>query len=153
MDILALDLSSRTGWARSRDFEAPRHGVWRLDGGLGRRCSALASALEDELAFAPDLMILEAPLPAQAQGSTDTARAQFGLAAIAEMIAHERGVKCEEAASYEVRKRVMGSARQDKDAVVAWCRAQGWTPRDHNDADALALLRYRHILARSKVMA
>ena len=153
MDILALDLSSRTGWARSKGFDAPRHGVWRLDGDLGRRCSALAAALEDELAFPPDLVIVEAPLPAQAQGSTDTARNQFGLAAVAEMICHERGVTCEEASAIDVRRLVMGKAKMDKAGVMAWCRAQGWAPRDDNAADALALLRYRHTLDRSRVMA
>ena len=32
--VLALDLSTRTGWAYSHDFQAPAHGVWVLMGGI-----------------------------------------------------------------------------------------------------------------------
>lgn len=154
--VLALDLSTRVGWAVGRDFEAPAHGVWVLPrmADLGACFSALAASLEDAIAvMRPDTVIMEAPLPPQAQTAMNTARLQFGLAAVTEMICHEREVPCEEAAAYEVRKLVMGKARVEKDAVVAWCRAQGWSPAEHNDADAMALLRYRHTLFRSRVMA
>lgn len=155
--MLALDLSTRTGWALGRDQEAPRHGVWELsphDNSLGARFSALAASLEDALAvMAPDLVVMEAPLPPQAQTAMYTARLQFGLAAVSEMICSERSVSIEEARADEVRSLVMGRARPGKEAIVAWCRTQGWSPAEDNDADALALLRYRHLLFRSRVTA
>lgn len=154
--VLALDLARRVGWACGADYETPVSGVWVLPphGDLGARCSALAASLEDAIAvMSPDLVILEAPLPPQAQTAMNSARLQFGLAAVAEMISVERGVPCEEAPAWEVRKLVLGKARVEKEAVVAWCRAQGWRPADHNEADSLVLLRYRHLLSRSRVTA
>jgi Holliday junction resolvasome RuvABC endonuclease subunit len=153
--ILATDLSTRVGWAVGRDFEPPRHGVWMLRGpGLGSRCSSLAACLEDAIeVFRPHVVIMEAPLPPQAQTAAVTARLQFGLAAVCEMICHECEVRCEEAAAYEVRRLILGRARAEKAAVVAWCREQGLEPADDNAADALCLLRYRHVLGRARVTA
>lgn len=156
MNILALDLSTRTGWAVGEDYASPRHGVWVLPSmvNLGACTSALAASLEDAIAvFKPALVIMEAPLPPQAQTAMNTARLQFGLAAVTEMICHERNVPCEEARADEVRLRLMGRARVDKETVIAWCREQQWRPAESNDADALALLRYRHVLARTRVTA
>lgn len=154
--ILALDLSTRTGWALGRDYESPIHGVWVLPrmSDLGACLSALAGQLEDAIqVFHPDLVIMEAPLPPQAQTAASTARLLLGLAGVTEMICQEQGVPCEEERADTVRKVVMGSARQDKAAIIAWCRAQTWRPAEDNDADALVLLRYRQILSRSRVTA
>jgi hypothetical protein len=155
--VLALDLSTRAGWAFGCDFSPPRHGVWALPqetGGIGKRMSAFAAALEDAIAvMAPDLIVAEAPLPPQAQTAMASARIQFGLAAVCEMIAHERTVPCEEASAWEVRRLVFGKARVPKETVIAWCRERGLSPVDDNDADALALLHYRHLLFRTRVMA
>jgi crossover junction endodeoxyribonuclease RuvC len=156
MLVLALDLSTRCGWALGRDQETPRHGVWELpvSPALGPRLSALAASLEDALAIlAPDHVCMEAPLPPQAQTAMHTARLQFGLAAVCEMVCHEQGVPLDEAAPHEVRKLIFNRARVDKQEVVIWCRARGLSPAEHNDADALALLHYRHVLFRSRVMA
>ena len=145
--ILALDLSSRTGWAVGRSGEVPGHGVWLLPAatlGLGGAFSALASSLEDALRlFVPGLIIMEAPLPPQAQTAMHSARLQFGLAAITEMLAHEWGVPCEEARATEVRRLVLGKGIATKAEVIAWCREQGLSPAEDNDADALVLLEYR----------
>lgn len=155
--VLALDLSTKCGWAVGRDFEAPRYGTWILPtehGGIGKRMSAFAASLEDAIqVMQPELVIVEAPLPPQAQTAMASARIQFGLAAVAEMIALEQSVECEEARADDVRKLVFGRSRLPKEQIVQWCRDQGWSPPDDNAADALALLRYRHILARSTVMA
>lgn len=154
--VLALDLSTRTGWAYGHVGERPDHGVWVLPKttDLGARCSALAASLEDAIkVMAPDRVCLEAPLPPQAQTAMASARLQFGLAAVAEMVCHEQGVLCDEARAFEVRKLVFGKARVDKSVVISWCHQQGWQPADDNAADALALLRYRHLLARMRVTA
>ena len=154
--ILALDLSTRAGWAYGHDFAAPAHGVWALGkmAELGRCLSCLAGEMEDAIrVMQPKLVIMEAPLPPQAQTAASTARLQFGLAAVCEMVCYEQGVECEEERAAQVRKLVLGRGRPDKDAIVAWCRDQGWSPAEHNDADALVLLRCGHTLGRSRVMA
>jgi Holliday junction resolvasome RuvABC endonuclease subunit len=155
--ILALDLSTKVGFAVARDFDAPVYGTWILPkehGGIGKRMSSFAASLEDAIqVHRPELVILEAPLPPQAQTAMASARIQFGLAAVGEMICHEQAVECEEARADDVRRLVLGTARPGKDRIVAWCREQGWAPPDDNAADALALLRYRHTLGRTRVMA
>jgi Holliday junction resolvasome RuvABC endonuclease subunit len=155
--VCALDLSLRVGFAVGRDFEKPICGVWKLGedtADLGRCFSCLAQSLEDAIAVhQPDLVIMESPLPPQAQTAMVSARLQFGLAAVTEMICFERGVPCEEERADVARKRVMGHGHPKKDQIVDWCRSQGWSPPDHNAADSLVLLRYRHILSRTRVTA
>jgi len=145
MRCLALDLSTRVGWGFGTQSTKPVYGTWVLgDGGLGRRCSCLANEMEGAIQlFKPDLIILEAPLPAQRQASTHVARIQFGLAAVAEMMAHEWNVRCEEERAEKVRAALFGKARVEKDKVMSWARSQGWSPPTHDAADALALLVYR----------
>lgn len=163
--VLALDLSLRTGWAIGRPNEKPRWGVWELgrpdQDGDGRRFSCLASSLEDAFAaFDPDEVIYEAPISRQ----QTSARLLIGLGAVVEMICSERSIRyCEEHVG-TVRKEVIGrggfratedasASMQAKAAVAAWCTSQGWRVTDDNSADALVLLRYRHVLARSRVTA
>lgn len=156
--VLALDLSARTGWAYGHDHEAPAaHGVWKLGdtSSLGARASLLAGGLQDAIMLLqPRLVILEAPLPLPAQNHMTSARSQLGLAVVAEMVCHEQAVPAEEASAQDARKLVLGKSRGwDKDAILAWCKREGWAPVDHNDADAMVLLRYRLILGRMRVMA
>jgi hypothetical protein len=154
--VLALDLSTHTGWALGRDFEKPRHGVWELGrmSNLGRCFSCLAAQLEGIISLErPDKLIFEAPLPQQKRDTQQLARLLIGLAAVTEMIAYEQGIQPTEQFPNEVRKAVFGTAAVDKTYIVNWCRGQGWQPVDDNDADALVLLRYQHTLDRSRVMA
>lgn len=154
--ILALDLSTKTGWALGRPFERPMHGVWELGkmSNLGRVFSCLAAKLEDAIAVhQPDACIFEAPLPQQKRDTQQIARLLIGLAAVAEMIAFEREIPIAEQFPGEVRKLVLGTAAVDKTYIVNWCRGQGWNPADDNDSDALVLLRYQHTLDRSRIMA
>lgn len=154
--ILALDLSTHTGWALGRPFEQPQHGVWELGkmSNLGRCFSCLAAKLEDAISVhQPDACIIEAPLPQQDRDSQQLARLLIGLAAVAEMIAFERETPITEQFPKEVRKLVFGTASVDKTYIVNWCRGQGWPVVNDNDADALVLLRYQHTLDRSRIMA
>lgn len=154
--VLALDLSLRTGWAYGHDHAAPVHGVWVLGktADLGAVFSGLAGELQDAIAvLAPSVVLMEAPLPPQAQTAAISARLQFGLAAVTEMICHEAGVPCEEERAQTVRKLVLGHSRVEKQDIMDWCGAEGYRPAEHNDGDALVLLRYRHIIGRSRVMA
>lgn len=155
--ILALDLSTHTGWAAGREGDAPRHGVWELrDGAInhGRYFSALAGQVEDAIrVFKPDLVVMEAPLPHQAkkvqENSPNVVRVLLGFCAVVEMICYEQSVRCEEANVIDARQMVLG--RQPKDGkfgVMAWCRAMGWNPADDNAGDALLLWEYRQCLAR-----
>ena len=167
LKVLALDLSTRTGWACGEPWGPPVGGVWKLGrmkrDGIGRCCSALAAALGAAIeAHAPDLVIYEAPLPSHAKGigrDTMVARLQYALCGVTEMICLEcGGVTCEEASADEARKlvfgrRLRGGSDEIKSTVYDWAVASGFDPFDHNHADALVLLRYRHTLGRMRVMA
>lgn len=156
MKVLALDLSLHVGFAVGLDREKPVHGVWELGrtSALGRCFSCLAQEIEAAIvAHCIDAIIIEAPLPQQRRDTQQTARLLIGLAAVAEMIAYEREVPITEAFPNEARQMVLGTARVTKDGIISWCRSQGWAPISDDDADALLLLRYRHLLGRMRVMA
>ena len=155
--ILSLDLSTKCGWALGRDFETPTHGVWtlgKMHTGLGRIFSCLADCLEDTIrVHQPDHCIFEAPLPQQKRDTQAIARLLIGLAAVAEMICHEGGVPCCEEFPKNARQLVLGTGNATKEQIVGWCWRQGWQPSDDNAADALLLLRYKHTLDRTRIMA
>lgn len=153
-----MDLSTNSGWAVGRDGgERPAFGTWhlgRMSSGLGRIFSCLAASLAVAiLTHSPDAVIFEAPLPQQKRDTQQIARLLVGLAAVAEMICFEHQIPCTEALPHEVRKLVFGTANIRKEGVISWCQSRGWDTADDNQADALALLHYRHILGRMRIMA
>jgi len=149
--ILAMDISTRCGWACGRAGRAPDHGEIRLPAGIaghGAMGAALLDAMSDLHAVQHfDRIVVEAPLPPQAQTHANTARIQLGLAFLVEVFAYRRSIPIREAPAHAVRKAMIGTARVSKDEVVAWCRGQGWEPRTHNEADALCLWSYAQQMA------
>lgn len=162
---LALDLSTKTGWAlgRSGQNSPPLYGRWVLprrptlikrDLQIGYRMSCLAAQLTDAIAIhQPTRVVFEAPLHI-ADGSS---RLLINLAGVVEMICDEHDLPCEEANISSVRLLVLGSgrlaARDKTERVMGFCRDQGWAPVDDNVADALILLRYLQIMRRARVTA
>jgi hypothetical protein len=151
--ILALDLSTRIGWATGRLGEEPDHGVIELPkgggpAGLGKVYAAAVDALQDlrdTMHFTR--IVMEAPLPPQAQTHAHTARVQFGLAACVDLWAYRRDMLCQEASASSARAKVLGRARfggrdAAKAAVMQWCAAQGWYPATDDAGDALVLLAF-----------
>jgi hypothetical protein len=163
--VLALDVSTKVGFAYGPRFGDPKHGVWLLPkapAGIGERMSALYNKLHDALqVMRPALVIFEAPI-AKVQTS---ARLLIGLAASVEQVCWEASVRCLEEHADKARGLVLGRSRfstvnnkgkrvsANKPAVIAWCEQQGWTPEDDNSADALLLWRYAHTVNASRAMA
>jgi Holliday junction resolvasome RuvABC endonuclease subunit len=173
--ILALDVSTRTGWsyAHWQQNEPPVYGVWELGktDNLGRLLSCMMSVLEDAIAVhQPSLVVFESPIVK----NQTSARALLYLCGAVELACYENGpVECREAAAPTARKLVLGSGQfykrdgegaimtdrkgkrlsENKSVAIAWCRAQGWSPQDDNAADSLVLLKYAQIMRRSRVMA
>lgn len=151
--ILALDLATKTGWAVGSPGAAPRCGSIRLapaDASNGAVYVGLARWLGDFLAVErPRSIMIEAPLNARTQvavGTTEaTALRLFGLVAIAEMVAHARGVWDVRTASVQdVRQHFVGARRfkakdEGKRVVAEQCRVLGWQVPDLDAADAAAL--------------
>lgn len=142
--ILALDLASTLGWAcGSPDLLSEAvHGSVKLpdDVNLGRQYGFFSNWLADAITtHAPTDLVIEAPFLGK---SLRAGRKLFALTGIAELIAWRRDLRFTEHHASSVRKTFCGSGRADKDAVGAACGRRGFTPKDHNAADAIALLHH-----------
>ncbi|MGX9145901.1 hypothetical protein [Mesorhizobium sp. 128a] len=151
--ILALDAARRMGWAYgpagaspvSGSVECAQEGASRgaIFSGAGRWITAFISA------HPVDVLAIEAPLPGsfvQGQTNIKTATILLGLPAVLEFMAFQlkvyRHIRVNQAS---VKKHFAGSGRGDqKQAVMAKCRALGWVKPDDTDqsfdrSDALAV--------------
>jgi Holliday junction resolvasome RuvABC endonuclease subunit len=146
--ILALDLARNTGWAYGTagpGMDRPRSwGVWDLGsaarGGHGAVLASLSDWIGDAFRlYRPSLVVMEAPLPPQAQTHANTARLMLGYCAVVELLCYRWSIPLREQGAPEVRKRTIGRARLDKAEIVQWCRSQGLEISDHNAADAVVL--------------
>jgi len=147
--ILALDLSSRTGWAYGQiNARSPEgFGTWFLPtiGGEGARYCAFENELAAMIETAqPDRMIMEAPLTFQALlgvSNMKTMAQQLTLRGIGYSEAYRASIPCSEVSAEIVRAAILGKGRFPKgtvkDVVVAHCWAQGWKVPDDNSADAV----------------
>lgn len=180
--ILALDLSTRTGYACGRRFDRPpalRVGTWQLPSVVNRSLGPTLSALDQRLVRAIDeweveRLVYESPLPAGQQTFDATARMLIALPGIVEKVAHECGIEVLEGNMSSARKLVLGRGRGhwDKDLAAVnrskaraqsrehikrlaldWATQQGILRVDDNGADAAVLHRYTATLLASQVTA
>ena len=157
--ILALDIATRTGFARGRVGELPVSGSINFgrDGSSRNRTDAAIFAaalrwLSQELQPEPrpDLVIMEAMLPPDAaRGSTQRAVRDrlAGLQGIVKGVSHLRGIgEIAEATVGNIRGHFIGDRSlkraKAKSTVMERCRALGWECADDNAGDALALWSY-----------
>ncbi len=157
---LALDLASRiTGWAADvPGTQRPAHGRFALSGikDLGLLYCELENCLDILIEkYQPDRMIW---CKAFFDKQQTAARALNGLQAIAERTAYLHGIEAREVVENNVRNCVLGrsnfgtkdewgrlvgdGSERAKEAVLEWCASKGLKPGDHNDGDALVLLKY-----------
>jgi hypothetical protein len=139
--ILALDISSKTGWCVGVPGAVPVTGVWMLPRYVldeGRCLAALGNELADAIFLHQPVEVwMEAPLPAGAQTHAASASQQLELAGIVKETCYRWERPLRPVHSGTVRKSVLGRGNKvSKDDVVAWCVGQGWKVADHNSADA-----------------
>ena len=157
--ILALDLSSRTGWAYGLPGAVPITGVWILPAYAidpGRCLAALGNELADALwLHQPSAVWVEAPMPAAAQTHHSTAMQQFQLdGVVLETCYRWERPTPRRAHAGTVRKSVLGRGNHvSKDDVEAWAAAQGIKTADHNAADAAMLWAHACLQLAVKVAA
>jgi len=101
----------------------------------------------------PDWAVFEAPFIPRGAISVNNAtiRRLYGLAMIAQMVAHNWGAKCREVDTASVAKHFTGQARwggreAKKAATRRVCERYGWAPVTEDEADALAVLVYAEAL-------
>ncbi|MBE0532640.1 MAG: hypothetical protein IH626_17590 [Rhodospirillales bacterium] len=141
MKALALDISSKTGWASSEG----RSGVLDLSGHLddfGKLGFNFRMDLVDLFRdTTPDVVVIERPFAA---GKSDLARLPAHLVFVAHETAFGWRIARAEVTPGQWRKAILGNGgmkrTEAKKAALAWCRSRGLSPRDDNEADALAIL-------------
>ena len=145
-DLLALDLTPHTGWARWRSGGEVRFGTIALPKSgpdIGRFLAAFDDRLVSVLAVAPDVVVFEAPWIGP-NTHQDTARKLMCLAGMLEFVCHRAAIPCREVNNAAVRKHFCGKGRapraEMKRLVTQACRARGWQPANDDEADALAVL-------------
>jgi crossover junction endodeoxyribonuclease RuvC len=149
--VLALDLSSHTGWATDAPGggDKPLSGVVDLpmDGEeLGRAFNSFRLWFCDAVTVhKPEILAFEAPLMPRGGNfmtSEQTVRFLIGLAAHAEELGHAWQLETYEVNVQTVKKFFAGTGHATKADMVARCNQIGWPVRNHNAADALAVFAF-----------
>lgn len=160
--VLFLDLATTMGWCEGIPGTGARpiSGTQRLApkeagpaGIFGGMLDFLAQRLTT---FRYRAIVYEAPMdPRHMKTNLNTARMLLGLPAIVEAVAHQTGHwRVMEASVHDVRKHLLGrrpAAGDAKRSVIEALRAQGYDPRDDNEADAIAGWLYACAVIEKKV--
>jgi hypothetical protein len=147
--ILALDVASKTGVAFGRPGGVPRlqtidfRGEGELPGLYGRAVAWMATTLRDE---PPDMVVIERVVPPSgARGFTnhDTTMISIGMFGILCGIINCKSIRLELAAISTWRKHFLGRGNYPgviaKQMAVDRCKLLGWSPPDHNAAEAAGI--------------
>jgi hypothetical protein len=166
--VLTLDLSTMVGWCYGPVTEKLplACGTWELPtfngtklglgakvpyGTKGHRGMSLENSLIEEFLCVgkeelvlPSLIIVEKPLPPQAQTQTETCALQYGLSFLVEKNAWVASVRFSEIEVWSIRREVFGEAirvnpKHLKKEIVRLIRAKGIPVRDDHQADAAAI--------------
>ncbi|MGC0225169.1 hypothetical protein [Pseudooceanicola nitratireducens] len=154
MKIVALDLATSTGVAVGTPNSDPIY--WSVDLGKGsedRRFSKVLGMTHQLIVdHEPDLVAIEAAI-----GGNMASPFLIGLVACVRGCCANRGVRCQMYWNGAIRKHFLGKALTTRDfpglskvkakaaiknTVVKHCEMLGWSPKTHDEADALALLDY-----------
>ena len=143
--LLAIDLGTTTGWAlRSADGLITsgkvsfRHS--RYDGGGMRYLRFQNWLAEMDRLSGPIATICYEEVRRHA--GTDAAHVSGGLMATLTAWAELRGVPYQGVPVGTIKKNATGKGNANKQAMIDAARAKGFDPKDDNEADAIAILRW-----------
>ena len=143
MNILAIDIGTTTGWARSSragtvasgsENFAPR----RMEA-AGQRWLKFRAFLNDQRVAGGEIHAIYFEDVKQHAG-TLAAHVYGGFLAMLEMWCAANNVPLKPVGVGVVKKHWTGKGNADKAAMCETARARGFRPRDSNEADALAIL-------------
>lgn len=141
-ELIALDLATVTGWARLRGEEIT-YGTYLLPS-TGKDVGRFLAPFHDWLmlfAADADCVVFEAPFAGKSQ---DVARKLLALAGMTEYVCYVLKARCYDEDIKTVTKLFCGRCpprRQEKKALtILTCKQMGWSPKNDDEADALALL-------------
>ncbi|WP_254916364.1 hypothetical protein [Achromobacter denitrificans] len=144
VNILALDLGTKLGWAvRARDG-AVLHGTEaftpRKSWTPGQRWLRARSFLTDLIVRHQATVIAYEDVKRHV--GTDAAHAYGAFLCIVQMVADSHRATLQPVGVGTIKKHWTGKGNADKDAMLAQARARGFRPETDNDADALAILHW-----------
>lgn len=144
MNILALDLGTKCGWAYSGGISGVQDFTPRRGDSPGMKWLEFRAWLRRFLAAAPTQVVAYEMAHHRGGAATHSAHALIGQleAVVAEQCAAGTMLEITSRHSATIKKHALGSGRGDKDGMFAAARAK-WSDRtlaDHNEADALWLL-------------
>ena len=145
VNILAVDLGNKTGYALRRRDGAMRYGTMdftpRKSWTPGQRWTRFRGWLGDTVStFQIDAIVFERVV--FGHSSAASSDVYGGFKALVELAADIHGLTLSSVAVPTVKKHFTGSGRADKDTMMAQARARGFSPDSHNAADALAILHW-----------
>jgi hypothetical protein len=141
MNILALDLATKTGWATNINRTS---GIQTFDVRRGEspgmrflRCRGWLSEMQNLLGVI-DVIVYE---QAHHRGGAATACC-VGLVSTVQTFAAEQNIELMAVHTGELKRWATGKGNANKQAMVQAARTRGWDPSDDNEADAQLLLEY-----------
>lgn len=145
MNVLALDLGTRCGWA----LRAPA--VPRLSGVIDLRPQRHEGGGMRYLRFRQELTGIHKRVPldivvyeeVRRHMSTDAAHVYGGLLATMAAFCEEEKIPFEGVPVQTIKKFITGKGNAGKEEVIAAVKSLGYKPKDDNEADAMALLIYK----------
>ncbi|MFM7012037.1 MAG: hypothetical protein ACKO0Z_22360 [Betaproteobacteria bacterium] len=142
--ILALDLASVTGWAIGDESSTKQSGITKLSRkvGFSEDGSRYLSLRTFLMAKRAEYETFEAIFYEQVQRHVSTYSAQMygGFKAVTLVFAEQSKIPVYGFGVGEIKKHATGSGVASKDQMMGWARESGYSPADHNEADALAIL-------------
>lgn len=137
MDILALDLANKTGWAHSRGASGVQDFSPRRGDSPGMRWINFRGWLNRLLNHAPADLIVYEQAHHRGGAATHVAHALIGEV---ESVTTERNIEVTNRHSKEIKKHATGKGGANKDAMLVAAQEKWPNVEDHNEADALWLL-------------
>lgn len=136
MNIIALDLGAKLGWARS-DGEGGTYKLEPVKGtALGTRLLRLEKFLTQEFATV-DVIAYE---EVRNHSATIAAHAYGAYEGIMQKCAMAAGIPFLPLGVKTIKKYATGNGNAEKEEMIAAAVAKGWAPVDDNHADALWIL-------------
>ena len=143
MNILAIDIGTTTGWARSSRAGATSSGsekfAPRRNEQAGHRWIKFRAFLNEQRLQGGEIHAVYYEDVKQHAG-TLAAHVYGGFLACLEMWCASNNVPLRPVGVGVVKKHWTGKGNADKDRMVAEAERRGFRPKDNNEADALAIL-------------
>ncbi|CAB3922470.1 hypothetical protein [Achromobacter deleyi] len=144
VNILALDLGTKLGWALQMRDRPITHGtesfVPRKSWSPGQRWQRFRTFLHEVVGHNNVHVIAYEDVKRHA--GTDAAHAYGAFLALTELVADSHRVRLMPVGVGTIKKHWTGKGNADKAAMEAQARARGFRPETDNDADALAILHW-----------